>query len=331
MVTDAVGAVLVKTSFGAYGARRGTNWQGTPSSGDYTAIANSTRRGFTDHTMLDSVGLIHMNGRVQDPVLGRFISADPVIDGTDDTQGWNRYAYVQNRPLSAIDPSGFAKPHPKRDSRGDGSDLDDLEMQLFDANFGAGFMRACLLGNCNGPAAPGSAAYSSFADQAQSTVLAGFRTGNGAVNLRNPNPGSGSFQWIPDREDRVAVIYENGTIFTPGHYASRGGTWQYVPSAAGLFGGRGGSGGLLSPPRVPVRTPSSPTANSAGAVPQAGHDYRTDNEVCKRSLTNQERAGLLRRFGIPSQFAVNRQNGNGEGARGISFRRRGPARALRPQ
>jgi hypothetical protein len=48
-----------------------------------------------------------MNGRVYDPALGRFTSADPLIDGVFNSQGWNRYAYVHNRPLSATDPSGY--------------------------------------------------------------------------------------------------------------------------------------------------------------------------------------------------------------------------------
>lgn len=106
-VTDASGAVLVRESFAAFGARRGSNWQGTPSSGDMTAIGNASRRGYTDHSMLDNVGLIHMNGRVFDPAIGRFLSADPNIDGPAKTGGWNRYSYVQNNPLSFSDPSGF--------------------------------------------------------------------------------------------------------------------------------------------------------------------------------------------------------------------------------
>jgi RHS repeat-associated protein len=41
---------------------------------------------------LDNLNLIHMNGRVYDPGLGRFISADPFIDGWAGTQGYNRYS-----------------------------------------------------------------------------------------------------------------------------------------------------------------------------------------------------------------------------------------------
>jgi RHS repeat-associated protein len=123
-VTNSAGGVLVNSSFDAFGKRRGSNWSGSPSGGDWTAIAATTRRGYTDHTMLDNVGLIHMNGRVQDPVLGRFASADPFITEPGFTQNFNRYSYVYNNSLTYSDPSGFCgedtgRPAPK-DANGDG-------------------------------------------------------------------------------------------------------------------------------------------------------------------------------------------------------------------
>jgi RHS repeat-associated protein len=57
--------------------------------------------------MLDNLNLTHMNGRVYDPVVGRFLSADPYITEPGNTQNHNRYSYVSNNPLSLVDPSGF--------------------------------------------------------------------------------------------------------------------------------------------------------------------------------------------------------------------------------
>lgn len=50
-----------------------------------------------------------MNGRVYDPMLGRFLSADPYVDDAGDSQSYNRYSYVSNNPLNHTDPSGFFK------------------------------------------------------------------------------------------------------------------------------------------------------------------------------------------------------------------------------
>ncbi|MDH3909681.1 MAG: hypothetical protein OEU09_00195 [Rhodospirillales bacterium] len=80
-----------------------TDWQ--PAGG--LIVPLETWRGFTGHEHLDKLGLIHMNGRVYDPVLGRFLSADPTVQFPKTTQGFNRYSYVLNNPLSFTDPSGF--------------------------------------------------------------------------------------------------------------------------------------------------------------------------------------------------------------------------------
>lgn len=64
-------------------------------------------RGFTGHEHLDAVNLVNMNGRIYDPVIGRFLSADPFVQYPDFTQSYNRYSYVLNNPLSFTDPSGY--------------------------------------------------------------------------------------------------------------------------------------------------------------------------------------------------------------------------------
>ena len=65
-----------------------------------------TDRGYTGHEHLLSVGIIHMNGRLYDPFLHRFLSPDNYVQDPTNTQNFNRYGYVMNNPLTRIDPSG---------------------------------------------------------------------------------------------------------------------------------------------------------------------------------------------------------------------------------
>jgi hypothetical protein len=44
---------------------------------------------------------------VYDPLIGRFMSADPFIQAPGNLQSYNRYAYVMNNPLAYTDPSGY--------------------------------------------------------------------------------------------------------------------------------------------------------------------------------------------------------------------------------
>ena len=102
-LTDEAGQVAERLSFDPHGQRRLTDWLPAP----FPLSGQETPRGFTGHEHLDGVGLIHMNGRVYDPLLGRFLSADPIVQFPKSTQGLNRYTYTNNNPLSFTDPSGF--------------------------------------------------------------------------------------------------------------------------------------------------------------------------------------------------------------------------------
>lgn len=73
-------------------------------------------RGFTGHEHLDKFGLINMNGRLYDPLLGRFLSPDPFIQAPDNTQSYNRYSYCLNNPLIFSDPSGYVTSHSSNNS-----------------------------------------------------------------------------------------------------------------------------------------------------------------------------------------------------------------------
>jgi RHS repeat-associated protein len=59
-----------------------------------------------------NMGLNHMNGRVEDSIIGRFLSPDPTITDKGNPQNYNRYSYVLNNPLTYVDPSGFATCEP---------------------------------------------------------------------------------------------------------------------------------------------------------------------------------------------------------------------------
>lgn len=63
-------------------------------------------RGYTSHEHFTEVGIIHMNGRLYDPLLRRFLNADEFIQDPNNTQNYNKYGYVMNNPLMHNDPSG---------------------------------------------------------------------------------------------------------------------------------------------------------------------------------------------------------------------------------
>jgi len=97
------GTVKQELSFDAWGNRRNpSTWQ--PFTG--TPPEAVTDRGFTGHEHLYVFGLINMNGRVYDPILGRMLSPDNYVQAPDNTQNLNRYSYCMNNPLVFVDPDG---------------------------------------------------------------------------------------------------------------------------------------------------------------------------------------------------------------------------------
>ncbi|AKG53329.1 hypothetical protein DGWBC_0653 [Dehalogenimonas sp. WBC-2] len=55
---------------------------------------------------LDSTGLYYYNARYYDPIIGRFISADTLVQNFTNPQTLNRYSYTSNNPLKYVDPTG---------------------------------------------------------------------------------------------------------------------------------------------------------------------------------------------------------------------------------
>jgi RHS repeat-associated protein len=90
-------------SFDAFGRRRNKyTW-------DYSATTDNSlfiNRGFTGHEYLEQFGLYNMNGRLYDPLIGRFLSPDKYVQAPYFSQDFNRYGYCLNNPLKYTDPSG---------------------------------------------------------------------------------------------------------------------------------------------------------------------------------------------------------------------------------
>ena len=106
-ITDGAGELVERLAYDPWGKRRFPSRQADPQGGLGAQTGERTSaRGFTLHEHLDEVGLVHMNARLYDPLLGRFTAADAIVDGPLDLQGYNRYSYGQNNRLAGADPSG---------------------------------------------------------------------------------------------------------------------------------------------------------------------------------------------------------------------------------
>jgi RHS repeat-associated protein len=116
------GSTIDEYSYDAWGRRRDKDDWNYTLSGEPALFAD---RGFTGHEFLSDFNLYNMparlshfhlnyfsdgqaggNGRLYDPVLGRFLSPDPYIADPSFTQSYNRYSYVLNNPLKYNDPTG---------------------------------------------------------------------------------------------------------------------------------------------------------------------------------------------------------------------------------
>lgn len=94
LTTGNGGAEIARRSYAPFGAEL------TPSA--------TERLQFTGHER-DAPSLDYMHARYYEPLMGRFLSVDPVLAqkaALKAPQMWNRYAYVHNNPVNRIDPDG---------------------------------------------------------------------------------------------------------------------------------------------------------------------------------------------------------------------------------
>jgi len=103
-IASNTGSLIYEYSYDAWGRQRNpSDWT------NYAVDAEPTLfmgRGFTGHEHLPWFNLTNMNGRLYDPLIGRFLSPDNYVQTPGFTQGFNRYGYCLNNPLKYTDPDG---------------------------------------------------------------------------------------------------------------------------------------------------------------------------------------------------------------------------------
>jgi len=252
-VTNESGVSVGKMSFDAFGARRdATTWSGwftwPGSSSAINAARTATSHGYTGHEMLDSVGLVHMNGRVYDPYLGRFASADPYVPRPFNSQAFNRFSYVGNNPLRFVDPSGFC-------------DSDSLEVNTSADGGGGG-------SDCPTPPPPTTPQGPTC--QAACEPLQG--DGGECVIVCS----GGTLPPPPSIQEILQGLPAGGATLNTNFNGNSLGTGLGIPgSLSGLpsgpsSGGGGGGGGGSGVPRGPGSPGGTPISGPNGNVPPGG-------------------------------------------------------------
>lgn len=103
-VLNSSGTVVQELSYDAWGRLR------NPSTFALYTPTNEPEpylgRGYCGHEHLTGLGLINMNARLYDPLLGRFLSPDPYVQAPEHSQSFNRYSYCMNNPLVYKDEDG---------------------------------------------------------------------------------------------------------------------------------------------------------------------------------------------------------------------------------
>lgn len=89
--TDSTGVVMMRRSFTPYGENEQAATEGP---------------GYTGHYSDTGTGLVYMEARYYDPVIGRFLSVDPVTFAPNRPQFFNRYWYANGNPYKYTDPDG---------------------------------------------------------------------------------------------------------------------------------------------------------------------------------------------------------------------------------
>jgi RHS repeat-associated protein len=222
--TDINGTVDAEQNFDAWGRDRNPNtWQygGTGISFQFFD------RGYTGHEHMPYHALINMNGRMYDPIQGRMLSPDNYVPNPLHTQGYNRYSYANNNPLSFTDPDGNFPWLIVGIAAVVSGMANGIAYDMNGKNFLDGFWRGAIVGGAS--AATGGFLAQILGPGLGATILSG--TGSGIVN--------GGLGASLNGGDIMEGIMQGG--ITGGIGAGVG---AYFGGGTGAFIGGGVSGGL---------------------------------------------------------------------------------------
>jgi RHS repeat-associated protein len=102
-VTDNSGAALEQLWYEPFGQTINPTNPGSRAAPPLTSV----RKDFTGHLKDDDLDLIDMTGRVYDPNISHFLTADPFTQNPARSESLNRYSYGWNNPFKWTDPSGY--------------------------------------------------------------------------------------------------------------------------------------------------------------------------------------------------------------------------------
>ncbi|MGD9560857.1 MAG: RHS repeat domain-containing protein [Pyrinomonadaceae bacterium] len=112
--TDGIGSLVSRSDYMPYGEEI-IGLGGRSSGQGY--VADDVRQGFTGYESDSETGLEFAESRMYRSQYGRFTSTDALLSSgrLSSPQSWNRYSYVQNSPLTSVDPFGFYECNGKKD------------------------------------------------------------------------------------------------------------------------------------------------------------------------------------------------------------------------
>mgnify|MGYP002304292822 FL=1 len=103
-VYSSTGNKLVSYVYDAWGNIISTTY----SNGGGTSAARFNPFTYRGYYRDSETGMYYLNSRYYNPKMGRFISADGVINGNGDLLGYNLYAYYSNNPVMYVDTDGLS-------------------------------------------------------------------------------------------------------------------------------------------------------------------------------------------------------------------------------